>query len=241
MVLGSPGSGKTVLGLSFLAAGAREKEPCLYFGFFETQTELVGKADGVGSNLSAHIKSGLVELEWHPPGELVADALAEKLFTIVKKRGIRRLFVDGLGGFKNSLVHRERTGPFFGAVCNELRALGVTTILSEETRDLFGPEIDVPVSGLAAMLDNIIFLRHVEVRARLHRIISVMKMREGAADPSLREFSISERGIDVSSTLESAEAILTGIARVNPGPAISPPSRGSPSPRGRKPGSARRR
>jgi hypothetical protein len=41
-----------------------------------------------------------------------------------------------------------------------------------------------------------------------------MKMREGPSDTSLREFSISANGIDVSSTFESAEAIVTGVAHV---------------------------
>ena len=35
-------------------------------------------------------------------------------------------------------------------------------------------------------------------------------------DPSIREFSISDRGIEVATTFESAEAILTGVARPLP-------------------------
>ena len=88
-------------------------------------------------------------------------------------------------------------------------------MLAEETRDLFGAEIKAS-SYLVAMLDNVIFLRHVELRARLRRLVSVVKMREGAGDPSLREFSIGEHGIEVSPTFDSAEAILTGIARMAP-------------------------
>src|SRR5262249_51616154 len=36
MVLGSPGSGKTLLGLHFLMAGVRAGEHTLHFGFYET-------------------------------------------------------------------------------------------------------------------------------------------------------------------------------------------------------------
>ena len=81
----------------------------------------------------------------------------------------------------------------------------------------------MPVSGLGAMLDNIIVLRHVELRARLHRIVSVLKTRSGPSDPTLREFTIGKgtKGIDVSSTFESAEAILSGLARVVPAPPTS--------------------
>jgi circadian clock protein KaiC len=141
--------------------------------------------------------------------------MAERLIVIVKKRGIRRLFIDGIDGFKHFFDH-ERTGNFFSALCNELRALGVATLLSEDTQDLFGPEIRVPVTRLATMMDNIVLLRHVELRARLHRLISVMKMRGAQTDSALREFSIGENGVEISPTFDSAEAILSGLARVYP-------------------------
>jgi circadian clock protein KaiC len=40
-----------------------------------------------------------------------------------------------------------------------------------------------------------------------------MKMRESGYDPAIREFRITDNGIEVASTFTSAEAILTGIAR----------------------------
>jgi len=76
-------------------------------------------------------------------------------------------------------------------------------------------------------MDNIIVLRHVELRARLHRLISVMKMRGDGTDSSLREFSISERGIEISPTFDSAEAILSGIARTRLDPSGAPRTEGN--------------
>ena len=225
MLLGAPGTGKTLLGLNFLT-GAREDEPGLYFGFFETADELARKADSTRSDLARRLERGLVEVLWHPPINGTADALAAELIARVKERGVRRLFVDGLGGFRNALVYPEREQRFFAALCNELRAIGLTTVVAEETRDLFGADVK-PSSDLVAMLDNLLHLRHVELRARLRRLVSVVKMRQATSDPSLREFSIGEHGIKVSPTFDSAEAILTGIARATPpAPAISKPTRG---------------
>jgi circadian clock protein KaiC len=211
MLLGTPGSGKTLLGLSSLVAGAKEKQLGLYYGFFETPNDLCRKADAIGIGLGENMKTGLVDLMWRPPLNVIADALAEEILVAIRKRGIRRLFIDGLGGFKESLIDAERSRRFFGALCNELRSLGVVTIFSAETRTL--SEIESPGDGFTAMLDNVIFLRHVELRAQLHKLISVVKMREGPGDPSLHEFSIDARGFVVSSTSESAEAILDELFR----------------------------
>ena len=163
------------------------------------------------------MNANVVEIQWQPPIGGTADALAADLIAGVKGRSVKRLFIDGLGGFRNTLIYPEREQRFFSALFNELRALGVTTVLAEETRDLFGAEVKTS-SDLVAMLDNVIFLRHVELRARLRRLVSVVKMREGTSDASLREFSISEQGIEVSPTFDSAEALLSGIARTAPPP-----------------------
>ena len=209
MVLGTPGSGKTVLGLSLLAAGAREGEPGLYFGFFETPQDLCRKAEAIGLGLTAPVKSGLLGLVWQSPLDAIADELTERLLTTVREQGIRRLFVDGLGGFKDSLAYAERSSRFFNALCNELRSLGVVTLLSDEARSL--GELEVPEHGLTAMLDNVVSLRHVERRAQLHKLVSVSKMRDDDGDRALHEFSIGSHGFVVSSAFTSAEAALGGL------------------------------
>ncbi len=63
-----------------------------------------------------------------------------------------------------------------------------------------------------SLVENIIFLRYVELRSQLFRLISIMKVRESGHDPAIREFRITDGGIDVAATFDSAEAILTGIA-----------------------------
>jgi circadian clock protein KaiC len=196
MVLGAPGSGKTLLGLSFLAAGASAKEPGLYFGFFEAPAILCRRAENIGIDLASHVRSGLLDIMWQSPRAATADAIAEKLLAAVRERKVRRLFIDGLDGFKDSLVYPGRTRPFFGALCDELRALGVVVLVSDQTESLGG--IEFPERGLTSMLDNVISLRHVESRGRLRKLISVVKMREGKGDPALHEFSIGPRGFTVS-------------------------------------------
>src|SRR5260370_21518032 len=131
LLLGSPGTGKTLLGLNFINAGAQKEEPGLYFGFFQAPSRIVSQAEHTSLNLASHIKGGLIEVLWHPPLEQLADALAEKLISAVKRRSVRRLFIDGFGGFKESIIYPERLGAFFTALSNKLRSPGVTTIVSE--------------------------------------------------------------------------------------------------------------
>ena len=97
-----------------------------------------------------------------------------------------------------------------------LRIRGVTVICAVELPDLFSPTITFPatISGATALVDNILLLRYVELRSQLYRLISIMKMRDTGYDPAIREFRIQDQGIEVASTFVSAQAILTGIARL---------------------------
>jgi circadian clock protein KaiC len=197
MALGSPGSGKTLFGLSFLATGAKQGEAGLYWGFSETPDRIAAKARSTGLDLPAQGKRGGIEIQWHAPQEQLADRLAEGLLERVSERKVKRLFIDGLAGFRGAVVYPERIGPFFTSLSNELRARGVTTVVSEEARGLFGPGLDPPADGTTAMVESIVFLRYEEHRTRLRRLISLIKMREGRYDSSVRELSITERGLAV--------------------------------------------
>jgi len=104
----------------------------------------------------------------------------------------------------------------FSALADELARRDVTSLFSIELRQLVGPSIEVPMESVSALADNLILLRHVELRAQLFRLISILKVRDHAYDGGLREFRITDRGLTVADTFDSAEQILTGAARVVP-------------------------
>nr|WP_255671374.1 ATPase domain-containing protein [Corallococcus sp. AS-1-6] len=224
LLLGAPGTGKTLLGLHFLLQGAREGQPGVYFGFFETPPRLIEKAEGTGmGDLQKYVDEGLIEIQWQPPLEHNMDSLAEKLLERIEERKVDRLrlFIDGVSGFRSAAVYPDRLGRFFSALTHQLRMMDVTTLYSDET-PLFSPGVDMPQPEAASTVENVILVRYVELRSQLYRLLSIMKMRESAYDSGIREFSISEQGIEVAGTFESAESILTGHARLSAGAAAQP-------------------
>lgn len=214
-LLGAPGSGKTMLGLSFLVEGARNGQKGVYFGFYEPPPRLLEKAQQVGIPLEKYVKSGQIELIWQPPLEHMLDSLAEQLLERIRaeEHSRRRLFIDGIEGFRAASVYPDRMPRFLSALCNQLRTYDVTALISEELA-LFRPEIDMPNPELANVVETVILLRYVELRSQLYRLISIMKMRESRYDTSIREFRITDDGLQVAESFESAEAILTGHARI---------------------------
>jgi circadian clock protein KaiC len=214
LVLGASGSGKTSLGLHFLSQSSAE-EPGLLFGFYEMPLRLRLKAAHIGIKLDGLIEQDHLEFIWHPPTEDILDALGNRLLEVVRRRGVKRLVIDGLLGFQEIAADRpHRIGRFLTALANELRVLNVTTLYTAETRNLIGAVIEGPTIGLSTIAENLILLRYFEMRSQLRRLISVVKMRDSDFDPSLREFKITSAGLEVADTFDTAEAVLSGFPQL---------------------------
>ncbi len=212
IILGSPGTGKTLLGLHFLMEGAQRGENGLLFGFNEMPAQLISKAYRFRLDFLDAINNGLINVLWQSPVQDILDVFAERLLEAVKQRNVKRVFIDGLNGFSQTPSSEERLGLFISSLIRSLTLLGVTIVCTVELPELFSPIVKIPVEGTTSLTDNIIFLRYVELRSQLYRLLSIMKIRDSSYDPSIREFRITEQGIELASTFQSAEAILTGVA-----------------------------
>ena len=212
LLIGPSGSGKTSFGINFLAAATHE-QPALHFGFYETPARLLLKAKALGLELESLVESNALEVLWHPLTENLLDKLAYRLLDAVAARGVKRLFIDSLGGFERAAVHRPRLVEFFAALTNELRAQGVTTVATWEMRELFSTEVAAPGLEISSLLDNLLMMRQVELRSEFKRVLSVLKIRDQSFAPGAQEVIIDGHGLAVLGPLEAATAVSTGIAR----------------------------
>ena len=216
MFMGPSGIGKTTLGLHFLSRSS-EAEPGLLFGFYETPARIEAKLDRVCKPLRPLLDSGALEVLWQPPTDGLLDAYGERLLEAVHRRGVRRLFIDGLGAFQSVNGAPGRMGNFLTSLMNELRVLGVTTVYTLEVPDVVGPHIHAPIGDLSSLAENLVLLRYIEVRSHLYRLISVLKVRDSDFDPSLHRFTLTSNGPVIEDSFESAEAIMASFSRLREG------------------------
>lgn len=204
LLLGATGTGKTMLGLHYLAAGATVGEPSLHFGFYENPNDLTSKADRIGLRFSEHSKAGRLFISWRPAGELLLDQVADELLRIVREHRIKRLFIDGLVGFKE-VFFPNRTPGFFAVLSEELAARGVTTVITEEATELFATT-HIPTRGVSAIFHNIIVLSRAYTGVNYIRVLSVIKTRDSEHDRTAYEFEITDGGLRLGSRVESADS-----------------------------------
>jgi len=227
MVMGPSGVGKTTLGLQFLSR-CSQAEPGLLFGFYETPTRIMAKASEVCRPLRDLLDSGVVEVLWQPPTDGLLDAYGEQLLQAVRRRGVRRLFIDGLGGVQDAAKEPRRMAHYLNALMNELRVLGVTTVYTLEVADIAGPHIRAPLGDLSSLAENLVLLRYIELRSQLYRLISILKVRDANFDPLLHQFVLTNDGLAIEGSNATAEGIMASFSHWPDGLSPSdmlPPSR----------------
>lgn len=208
-LVGPTGIGKTSLGLSFICESTLE-EPGLLFGFYEDSRRLERRAASLGLDLSGLLESGAVEIMHYSPTEQIIDELAEQMLEAVRRRGVKRLFVDGVDGFHKAAVYLPRSGRFLAALISGLRAQGVTTVFTAELPELIGGETAMQFTAISAIAENIVLLRYAELESTLHRSLAIMKMRESAFSPHVYEFHVGEKGFRVTGRMRRTEGVILG-------------------------------
>ena len=219
-LVGASGVGKTTVALHFLSQSSAA-EPGLMFSFFESPGRLCEKASTLGIDLAGLCARKDVELLWQVQGENLLDELSHRLLSAVRRRGVKRLVIDGVSGFLEASTNPERIGRHLACLTNQLRREGVTTYLNVETREPIGSPLQLPVTGLSALVENMVLLRFVERDSCLHRLLSIIKVRDSDYDIMLRQFRITGHGISVGEPFYGAEGAMTGIARSAAAPAGS--------------------
>ena len=227
LLLGPSGIGKTTIGLHFLGQCTPEDRG-LFFGLYEAPAGIRAKATALGLPLVDHLDRGVVEFLWQPTTEALLDEICAQLLISIRARGVRRLFLDGLGGIAKLADDPERVGHILTALVHELRALHVTSLVTKESDDLLGSLGVPPASSLAAgsvsdIADNILLFQFIRLRSKLHRTVSAFKVRDSRIDEQAHLFEITPHGIVVDASPDRAEAIFVEAA-AQPRAPESPPS-----------------
>lgn len=213
LVVGDPGAGKTLLGLSFLSAGARQDQAGVYLGFHETPDRLASKGDDTELEISRWRQAGHIYFMVDPLLEPSADKLAWQLLTTVKERGAKRVVIDGIDTLEHMLVHPERTLYFVTALVTALRNLDATAVMTSLPTAFGASSLSLPAHMLYNAIDNVVQLRYVEVGSHQRRLLSILKMRQSEYENTIYEFTISRRGLEVTRPFDNGPVGQTVTGR----------------------------
>ena len=216
---GPTGVGKTTTGLQFLTQAAVNGKQATLFQFEEAERTIRKRADAIGLPLQDALDSGAMSIVEIPP-EAYTIGEFEQFVRETVESGTEVVMIDGSQGFQENLRGLDDTTGALLRVGRYLRAAGVSTILVNEVHNITG-EFHATEERTSNLADNIVFLRHVEYRGELRKVIGTLKMRTSDFERGLRELEITGEGIRVGEPLSQLRGILTGTPDWNDGDAGS--------------------
>jgi circadian clock protein KaiC len=198
VVAGSPGAGKTLLGIHFVNEGLRRGEPALVLTFRETIDQLRERARTFGMDLAAAETAGSVRFLALPDYELEADRVAHLLRDDIERRGVRRLVVDSAAELERGIAPETRKPEFLAALSTYIRAHGVTACVTLDVPKTVGQDLDLVGTPFSVLAESLLLLRDVEYLGQPHRVFSALKMGFSGYERSIREYEmVPGRGIQV--------------------------------------------
>ncbi|HZB96696.1 MAG TPA: ATPase domain-containing protein, partial [Herpetosiphonaceae bacterium] len=211
LVAGSAGTGKTVLSLHFLAAGALQGERGLMVSFQENPEQLALRAAHFRLQDKLGFDAQRTEVLFLSPVELDIDAAAAEIRTAVESRNVRRMVIDSVAELEFAVRDPERFDDFLASLVGFLREHEVTTLMTREITQLYGSELTIANRGLSYIVDNILLLRYIELEGQLRRVIGVVKSRGSDHDKSLREWRMQDGNVLIGERLTGLTGLITGL------------------------------
>lgn len=205
LVVGSSGSGKTILATEFLAEGVRQGEFGVIAAFEKSPSQLLS------NKLSVLVKSGQVGIINTRTLDLSIDEILSDLIEMITRMQAKRLVIDSLSGFELAVApefSEEFRGSLYRMIA-QLTAMGVTILMTSELEDRY---MDLRFSpfGSAFLADAIIVQRYIEISGQFKRVFSVIKVRGSEHSKDIRLFDITEGGIVIGEPLSEYAGILSG-------------------------------
>ncbi|MDP3013219.1 MAG: ATPase domain-containing protein, partial [Candidatus Subteraquimicrobiales bacterium] len=214
-IKGAPGTGKSTLGLQFIYKGVTDyNENGLIITFEEFPEAFYRDALSFGWDLKALEGKGQLKIVFTSPAVLQEELKepTSAISRIIRESGVKRVMVDSISHFRQITEDSQRLRRIYYSLINALKREGVTSILISEVGDLMG-EPKISQTGLAFIVDTVIFLRYVEIESEIRKALVILKVRGSNHDKDVREFEVTSNGIEIKTKFSGREGIMSGAPR----------------------------
>ena len=231
LLMGGPGSGKTIFAMGFLVHGAREyREPGIFVAFEETTKRIITNADGFGWNLPSLVGKKLFFLNAQPAPDLIQSGnfdlsgMLAILGAQIKKMGAKRIVFDAIDVLLALLPDAALKRREIYRLHEWLLASGLTGLITAKAggdeQSSFGAQ---PFGFMQFMVDCSVVLNHRVELGVSQRNLRVQKFRGSPFDENESPFVIGKTGFDVAiarmlgrvDSTVTHERVTSGVKRLD--------------------------
>ncbi len=210
LISGTAGTGKSSLCGFFARATCERGERCLYLAFEEAGAQIVRNMRSIGLDLQPWVDQGLLRFLASRP---MQESLEKHLMVIQETILQFQPSVVIIDPVTNLIMAGSilQTKSMLIRLIDFLKMKGVTCLLTDLTREKGGTE--QTSEEISSLIDTWILLRDIELNGERNRGLYILKSRGMAHSNQIREFLMSNEGIDLLEVYLGPSGVLTGSAR----------------------------
>jgi len=211
LLTGTPGTGKTIVAANFAQAAVRRGERVLFFSFEESPNQIIRNMHSIGLRLEPLVKRGLLRFHSARPSLYGLEMHLATMFKEIAAFKPHVVVIDPITSLMDAGTDYESKG-MVTRLIDYLKAGQVTSLFTSLTQS--GHALQTSEAAMSSLMDSWLLLQDMEGNGERNRVLYVLKARGMAHSNQIREFLISDRGVDLVDAYIGVSGVLTGSARV---------------------------
>jgi len=212
LVSGTAGTGKTSIASQFVEAACKRGERVLFFTFEESAEQLVRNMRSIGIDLEPWLKKGLLRFHATRPTHYGLETHLTTSIKLINSFEPAIVVLDPINAFVSGQNQTEVKAMLLRLV-DFLKMKGITAFFTNLTSA--DENIEVTDVYISSLIDTWLLLRDIEFGGERNKGLYVLKSRGMEHSNQIREFKLTNHGIDLLDVYVGPGGVLTGSARLS--------------------------
>jgi circadian clock protein KaiC len=210
LVTGTAGTGKSSLAAHFSRAACQRGEKCFYLGFEESPQQILRNMRSIGVELEPWVKRGLLRFHSVRGTLLGLEGHLTAFYKMISEFKPRVVVLDPVDSLTQAGTPKDATA-MLTRLIDFLKSHNVTAMMTNLI--INGEFVESTGVGISSLVDTWLLLRDIELGGERNRALFILKSRGMAHSNQVREFLLTDHGIDLQDVYLGPEGVLTGSAR----------------------------
>jgi circadian clock protein KaiC len=211
LISGTAGTAKTTIAAYFANEQCRKRERVIYFAFEESPHQLIRNMKSIGMDIEQYVKKGNLQIHSSRPSLNGLELHLLTLRKLIKEFHPTTVIIDPISNLITVGSHHEVRSMLVRLI--DLVKMNNITALFTSLNKHDGNTQDLSEESVSSLVDTWITVRDLEGSGERNRGIYIVKARGMGHSNQIREFVISDKGIELLNVEIGPNGILTGAAR----------------------------
>jgi circadian clock protein KaiC len=210
LITGTAGTGKSSLCAQFANTTCQRGERCLYIAFEESANQIIRNMRSLGIDLESWVKKSLLQFQALRPSFYSLEMHLVKLHQLVQEFQPSVIILDPISSLEYS-GSNSQVKSFMMRLVDLLKSQQITTLFTYLASS--GQPLEQTEIGISSLMDTWLMLRDQEYNGERNRLIYILKSRGMEHSNQVREFRLTNSGLQLVDVYLGPGVVLAGTAR----------------------------